>query len=86
MDVIIESIYFKNRLVALLHNTIAQIGQYSDVSTVEPLFGEKCFMNFDKDTNNNSECHDKNEYILIQLLLKEINPGSRVGMNEPWKN
>ena len=49
MDVMMKSIGFVNKLV--------------EVSTVDPLFGQKCCTNFneDKDKHKDPECLDENE-------------------------
>ena len=75
MDVIMESIDFVNRLVELLNNKSARVGEFSDVSTIDQLFGEKCCTNFNKEANEDPECSDDNENILRQLVLEQMNPG-----------
>ena len=75
MDVMMESIDFVNRLVELLNNKSDRIGEFSDVSTIDPLLGEKCCTNFNADKNKDPECLDKNENILVRLMMEQMNPG-----------
>ena len=89
MDVMMESIDFVNRLVELLNNKSARVGEFSDVSTIDPLFGKKCCTNFSKEINEDPECSDDNENILLELMLEQMNPGRidlRAAGNYPTTN
>ena len=72
MNVIINNIDFVNEFVQLLNNKLSRIGEISDVSSIEPLFGGKCCTNYNDDEKEDPECSDENERILKQLLVHNI--------------
>ena len=76
MNVIMDNIDFVNEFVDLLNNKLNMVGEISDVSSIEPLFGGKCCANYNDNDNEKEdpECSDQNERILYQILQNHMKP------------
>lgn len=69
---VLDNMHFVNRLIELLNGKLLQVGEISDVSTIEPLFGGRCCQNYEKDVKEDPECSDENDNILKQVLKEHM--------------
>ena len=72
MNHVLDNMHFVNRLIELLNGKLLQVGEISDVSTIEPLFNGRCCQNYEKDVKEDPECSDENDNILKQVLKEHM--------------
>ena len=73
LNTVLDNMNFVHLLIDLLNGKMQKIGEFTDVSTLEPFLNGKCCQNSIENIKEDPECSDENENILKYVMKEQMN-------------